>query len=226
MIHLAKIFLLVAAPALAVLLALLGLKTLSTNPLGWFLLLVGVIYTVGVVIAFYIRKKQFWESALKGTTTQEEQGDRSFWLITAGMMAAFYLPPIEYLYFAPVLTRTTWMSYSGAVIIILGISLFVWARRVLGTNYSGHVSVKEGQELVQNGPYRVLRHPAYMGYFLMALGIGLGYSSIAGLIVIFVLLLPVMVYRINLEEKMLAGHFREAYYEYARRTKRLVPGIW
>lgn len=226
MIPLAKIFLLVATPALAVLLALLGLKTLSTNPLGWFLMLVGVVYAAGVVIAFYIRKEQFWESTLKGTTTQEEPGDRSFWLITMGMMAAFYLPPIEYLFFAPVLPRTNWMAFSGAFIIILGISLFVWARRVLGTNYSGHVAVKEGQELVQNGPYRLLRHPAYMGYFLMALGIGLGYSSIAGLIVIFVLLLPVMVYRINVEERMLAGHFREAYYEYARRTKRFVPGIW
>lgn len=226
MSRIAKVFLIVLAPALAILLALLGFMTLPSNPLGWFLMLVGIVYAAGVVIVYLVRKEQFWESRKNGVTSQEERGDRSFWLITAGMAAAFYLPPIEYLYFEAVLPRTTWISYGGVGLVVLGIALFVWARRTLGANYSGHVSVKEAQELVQNGPYRLIRHPAYAGYLLMALGICAGYSSLSGLLAFLVLLLPGLNYRMNVEERLLSEHFGQAYREYARRTKRLVPGVW
>ncbi len=222
----AKFFLVVVAPILAVQLALLGFKTLSANPLGWFLMLVGVGYTAGVVIEYAIRKGRFWESALKGATTHEEHGDRSIWFITLGMIAAFYLSPLEYIYLPATLGRTTGMAFCGLGLVILGITLFVWARRTLGNNYSGHVSVKNGQALVQNGPYRFIRHPAYAGYFLMALGISLGYSSLTGLASVLVLLLPGLIYRIKVEERLLSEHFGEAYYQYTCRVKRLIPGIW
>ena len=52
MSQIAKFFLLVVAPILAMLLALLGVETIPANPLGWFLLLVGVVYIAGVVIVY------------------------------------------------------------------------------------------------------------------------------------------------------------------------------
>ena len=222
----AKFFLLVVAPIMAMLLALLGVETLPTNPLGWFLLLVGVIYTVGVVIVYVIRKERFWESPLHGAPTHEERGDRSFWFITLGILAPFYLSPLEYIYLTASLPRNAWMSFSGVGLVVLGIALFVWARRALGKSYSGHVSVKTGQTLVQSGPYRLIRHPAYAGYLLMALGISLGYSSLAGLASILVLLLPSLIYRMKVEERLLTKHFGEAYCQYADVVKRIIPGIW
>jgi protein-S-isoprenylcysteine O-methyltransferase Ste14 len=224
--HSATFFLVVIAPALAILLAWLGVETLPTNPCGWFLVLVGTAYAAGVVIVYYIRKERFWESSVSGATTQEEGGDRSYWFITAGMLAGFYLPPVEYLYFDAVLPRNGWFSYGGVGTVLLGAALFAWARRVLRSNYSGHVSVKSGQTLVQNGPYRFIRHPAYAGYFMMALGISLGYSSLAGLCAILLLLVPGLVYRIRVEEKLLEAHFGQQFRQYAARTARFVPGIW
>ena len=226
MSQIAKFFLIVVAPILAALLALLGVATLPANPLGWFLLLVGVAYTAGVVIVYAIRKERFWESPLDGAPTHEERGDRSLWFITLGMIAAFYLSPVEYLYLPAGLPRNAWLSFSGVGLVTLGIALFIWARRALGKSYSGHVSVKTGQALVQNGPYRLIRHPAYAGYLLMALGISLGYSSLAGLTSVLALLLPGLIYRVKVEEKLLTGHFGEAYRQYADRVKRLIPGIW
>jgi len=222
----AKIFLLVVAPILAMLLALLGVETLSTNPLGWFLVLVGVVYIAGIVIVFAIRKERFWESSLNGVPTHEEHGDRSLWLVTLGMVAAFYLSPAEYIYLPVSLPRTAWMAFSGLGLVILGTILFVWARRTLGKGYSGHVSVKTGQALVQSGPYRLIRHPAYTGYLLMAMGISLGYSSQAGLVSTFVLLLPSLIYRMKVEERLLTKHFGEAYRQYSEKIKRIIPGIW
>ena len=226
MTHKAQLFLLGVAPILAMLLALLGVATLPTNPLGWFLLLVGVAYTAGVIIVYIIRKERFWESALDGATTHEERGDRSLWFITLGMIAAFYLSPVEYRYLSAVLPRNAWLSLSGMGLVALGIALFVWARRTLGKNYSGHISVKNGQALVQSGPYRFIRHPAYAGYLLMALGISLGYSSLTGLTSVLALLLPGLIYRMKVEEKLLNNHFGDAYRQYICKTKRLIPGIW
>ena len=208
------------------LLALLGVETIFTNPLGWFLFLVGLAYLVGVVIVYWIRKERFWESTINGTTLLEEHGSLSYWLVTVSILVVFYLPPVAYLYFTAVLPRTTCMSTSGMALVILGTVLFVWARYTLRTNYSGHLIVKSGQTLVQSGPYCFIRHPAYAGYLLMAMGISLGYSSLAGLISVLVLLLPSLIFRIAVEEKLLVEHFGDAYRLYMRKIKRLIPGIW
>jgi len=112
------------------------------------------------------------------------------------------------------------------LLLSLGSVLFIWARRTLGKYYSGHVSVLESQPLVQSGPYRFIRHPAYAGYLLIAMGIALGYSSLVGVIMIPVLLIPSVIYRLFVEDKMLAERFGEKFKAYALRTARLVPRIW
>jgi protein-S-isoprenylcysteine O-methyltransferase Ste14 len=225
MSQIARFFLLTIAPLLAVALALLGIKTLPANPLGWFLLLIGMGFVTALIIVLAVRPQRFWESPIGGTTAQEEQGDRSFWFFTLGMIAVFYLSPMEYIEQSASLPQNTLMSFSGVGLVTLGIMLFVWARRALGKNYSGHLSVKTGQTLVQSGPYRLIRHPAYSGYLLMALGISLGYSSLAGLASFVFVLLPSLAYRISKEENLLSQYYGEAYRQYKLRTKRLIPWI-
>lgn len=226
MSRIATIFLVTVTPILAICLALLGFATMQTNLMGWFLLLTGIVYTVGTVIMTAVRRQRFWEAQAGEGTRLEEHGDRSFWLITLAMMAVFYLSPLEYLYIAACMPREAWNEYSGVGLVVAGSALFVWARRTLGAGYSGHVSVERGQNLVQSGPYRCMRHPAYAGYLSMAVGISLGYASLFGLASVFVLLLPSLIYRIHVEEKLLDEHFGEAYRRYARQVKRLVPGVW
>lgn len=220
------IFFIVITPLLAMLLALLGVETLSTNPLGWFLLLVGVVYIAGVGIVYFFHKERFWETALPETITNEERSGHSFWFITLGMISTFFLSPIEFITYSAFVPRPAWVSSIGLILVTFGTALFIWARYVLRVNYSGHISVKSGQILVQRGPYRFIRHPAYAGYLLMALGISLGYSSLAGLVSILILLLPSLAYRIKIEEKLLIKHYGEAYHQFMRTTKRLIPWIW
>ena len=222
----ATIFLLIVAPGLAILLVFLGIETLRTNILGWFLLLTGILYTVGILIDGYIRREEFWGAKQGGDNFQEERGDRSFWPIALGIMAVFFLSPVEYLYFASFLPRTVWVETVGTGLVILGSILFVWARRTLGKHYSGHVSVKKEQKLVQSGPYRIIRHPAYAGYLLMAFGLALGYSSLLGFVANLLILLPATVYRISVEDRILAEHFSTKFEKYIQKKKRLLPGIW
>lgn len=222
----AVFFLVIVTLGLTVLLAWLGLLTLRLNLLGWFLLISGSIYFFGIIIVYWIRGIQFWRPRAEGEMLNEEHGDWSFWLITIGMIAAFYLPPLEYLFAPVVLPRAVWMQIVGLLVILLGTFLFIWAGRVLGHFYSGHVSVIEGQPLVQHGPYRIIRHPAYVGYLLISLGISLGFSSLSGFAAVIFVTLPSIVYRLHVEEKLLAEHLGEAFKIYANKTKRLIPFVW
>jgi protein-S-isoprenylcysteine O-methyltransferase Ste14 len=226
MSRVAIFFLVVMILGLALVLSFLGFATIESNLLGWFLLLTGLVYFFGVVVIYWIRGIRFWGPRAKGKIVKEERTDWSFWGIVAGMIAAFYLPPVEFLYFKNILPLGLWMQITGWILILCGSVLFVWARRTLGKYYSGHVSLVEGQPLVQDGPYRFLRHPAYLGYLLIAIGIAVGYSSLVGMIVIPSALLPAVIYRLSIEDQLLSEHFGYHFKEYASKTARLIPGLW
>lgn len=224
--RIAVFFLLVITPLLAVFLALLGVETIPTNPLGWFLMLVGIVYAAGMIIAYTFKQNRFWEVVGNRDALDEERGDRSFWFITLGMVVVLFVSPLEFLFVPAFLPRNHGLSSSGVGLVVIGVILFTWARVVLKREYSGHLKVRSGHQLVQAGPYAVIRHPAYAGYLFMSLGVSLGYSSIVGLVSILVILLPSLVYRIHVEEKLLGDYFGEEYYQYAKTVKRLIPWVW
>jgi protein-S-isoprenylcysteine O-methyltransferase Ste14 len=221
-----RFFLVLLVPPLAGLLAWLGWKTLATYWMGWFLLIIGNIFFWGFIITIWIKRNPFNNPEIEGKTTHEEKGDHSFWLILPGFMIAFFFSPAEALWFARWLPHTWLMQVTGLVLVIFSSVFFVWARRTIRKNYSGQLRVTETQELIQSGPYRCIRHPAYLSYILMALGTGIGYSSLVGICSVPILLLPAFVYRIRVEERLLALRFGELYRGYASRTSHLIPWIW
>jgi protein-S-isoprenylcysteine O-methyltransferase Ste14 len=213
-----RVFLLVFGNALALLLALLALETTPTNFLGWFLLAISIAYGAGGVI-------YLWRTHDAEDTTRAESGSRSFWWIMPGFVAIFFAPPLEFL-FLPILPHTLWLEITGLIFILLGLLVRVWTRLTIGRMYSGYLRVKIGHILITDGPYRVVRHPGYAGFVLMALGLAIGYCSVIGLVSIPLLLLPGLAYRMHIEERLLAEQFGEEYIDYVRRSKRLIPGIW
>ena len=214
-----RIFLLVIGNALALILALLGLETTPTNFLGWFTMAVSIAYGAGGVI-------YFWLSRDKETVLLSEQGNRSFWWILPGLVAIFFAPPAEFLFLNPILPRGIGMELAGLLLLLLGLCVRVWTRMFLRGQHSGYLRVKVGHLLVTDGPYRFIRHPGYTGFLLMALGLCIGYSSLIGLIAIPVLLLPGLAYRMRVEERLLVRQFGDEYRDYARNSKKLIPGIW
>jgi protein-S-isoprenylcysteine O-methyltransferase Ste14 len=130
------------------------------------------------------------------------------------------------MYLEPMLPRTMAFQATGGAFFLAGLVLLVWARLALRSSYTAYLAVQGGQRLVDRGPYGIVRHPAYLGQLLMALGMALGYSSVTGLAAVPILLFPGLAYRIQVEERLLAATLGEAYAEYARRTRRLIPGLW
>lgn len=115
---------------------------------------------------------------------------------------------------------------SGLLLFVLGLSLRWWAIVHLGRWFTVNLALALGQPLVQDGPYRWLRHPSYTGALLAMLGIGLCLAHPLALLALSVLVWIPFLRRIVLEEKLLAEAFGPRWTAYAQRTRRLLPGLW
>lgn len=111
----------------------------------------------------------------------------------------------------------------GVVFIVLGVTLRWYAIRTLGRFFTRDVAVSPDQPVVQNGPYRLIRHPAYSGTFLTMLGVGLAMANWASLVALLVCVFAGHFYRVRIEEKALIRSIGQPYVDYMRRTRRFIP---
>jgi protein-S-isoprenylcysteine O-methyltransferase Ste14 len=118
-----------------------------------------------------------------------------------------------------------WCGWCGAVIFAAALWL-LWRSHVdLGTNFSPELQLKNEHSLVTHGVFRHIRHPIYSAHLLWALAqILLLQNWIAGFSLL-VFQLPLYVYRIPREEKMMLDTFGEEYEVYMETTSRLIPRV-
>ncbi len=119
-----------------------------------------------------------------------------------------------------------WSLAAGLVVMWLGIAVRVWAVVVLGKSFRTTVEVDPGQPVVDRGPYRFVRHPAYTGMLLISVGVGLAFGNWPSLAALVLLPLAATLRRITVEEAALAEILGPPYLAYQQRTKRLVPRVW
>jgi protein-S-isoprenylcysteine O-methyltransferase Ste14 len=91
----------------------------------------------------------------------------------------------------------------------------------LGHYYSHMVREVDNHKIIDSGPYKYIRHPAYAGMIIAHFGIVLFFLNPATLLIFFLMFIPAIILRIFIEEKTL---FRiEGYFNYAENRKRLIP---
>jgi protein-S-isoprenylcysteine O-methyltransferase Ste14 len=141
----------------------------------------------------------------------------SVWASVAiGMWVAFLVPGTA------IKSGRTAVFIFGLFLMLAGMALRWYSIRVLGTSFTCEVSTRPGQEVIQAGPYRWVRHPSYTGGLITLLGVlvcCVNWASLAAMIVA----LAGYSYRIRIEERALAHDLGPAYQDYMRRTKRLIP---
>jgi protein-S-isoprenylcysteine O-methyltransferase Ste14 len=122
--------------------------------------------------------------------------------------------------------RNGFFGITGVVLDLAGVGFAIWARLALGTNWSGIVATtKQGHELVQTGPYAIVRHPIYAGMVLAAVGTALTRGTLASYAGLAALLVALMI-RVNFEEKLMGARFGESHEAYRRQTSKLIPHVW
>lgn len=178
-----------------------------------------------VLVSLMVAMEAYASSLQRDGAEQRDKGSLLFvYLLTGGGFAvAFSLwgrghPP------APRLGD--WALWAGAAVALAGIALRVWSIRTLGQYFTYVVKVSADQAVVENGPYRLLRHPSYTGGLLTGIGIGLSMRYGLGPVIVGGGMLAGYLMRIGVEERALAETIGEPYRAYMRRTKRLIPFIW
>jgi len=115
----------------------------------------------------------------------------------------------------------------GIVTLIVGGAIVWWATSDLADLGGGTPSpFRPPKKLVTQGSYRFCRHPMWLGYDIMALGVILLLGSTGSLCISFPLFLGGQIIFLRKEEKILLAKFPQAYREYQQTTAMLLPHLF
>lgn len=128
------------------------------------------------------------------------------------------------LWFPSIWCAPGYANFAGIFIFLCGIIYRLWAIRTLGQFYSHKVRKIEEHQIVDSGPYRIIRHPAYAGMIVANAGLTLYFFNWVTLAIFLFVLTPSIILRIFIEEKML--YEIEGYADFAKKRSRLFPGLW
>jgi protein-S-isoprenylcysteine O-methyltransferase Ste14 len=112
-------------------------------------------------------------------------------------------------------------EYAGYTLVLAGTAWAVWSVRFLGRSIS---VIAQAREVVDRGPYRLVRHPLYVGEIVSSLGVAIVVGTVWALCV-WVALCALQVYRALREEQVLLRAL-PGYRSYRARTAALLPGIF
>ncbi|HUY39468.1 MAG TPA: isoprenylcysteine carboxylmethyltransferase family protein [Candidatus Binataceae bacterium] len=120
----------------------------------------------------------------------------------------------------PVSPSTGWLMVVGIVLEMVGVALSQIARIYMGRSF-GILPANRG--LVSKGPFSSVRHPIYLGWLILTIGFAFSYPTARNVLLI-VASIPFLVWRIQMEEGLLA--LEPAYRVYQQKVRfRLWPGV-
>lgn len=117
------------------------------------------------------------------------------------------------------------IRYIGLFIAIPGFVLMQAGEKYLAKQFSIEVTLQKDHKLIQSGPYKVIRHPRYLGILIFFTGISLTFRSLLGIFIVLALA-GVLIWRVFAEEKMMREEFGKEWEEYQANTWRLIPYIF
>jgi protein-S-isoprenylcysteine O-methyltransferase len=179
----------------------------------------GLVYLISELLLTVTRR-----SRSRTGTKQDRSTLRVLWLIimasvAAGIYVAGYWP-------AAALPHGRMFAFAGVVLFFAGLLLRWWAIITLGRFFTVDVTIEKDHELVEQGPFRIVRHPSYTGVLLAFVGFALSLRNWAALLVILLPIGAAFIHRMNVEEDALSRALGRRYADYMKRTKRLVPFVY
>ena len=188
---------------------------------GWVVLVIWFMPGLAAGIFFYKRDPELLERRMRAKEKVREQKllMTCFYVI---FFISFVLPGIDHRFgwSRPPL----WLTLLGQVLLLASYLMTFWVVRV-NRFASRTIQVDPGQTVISTGPYRIVRHPMYLGGSVMLLAMPLALGSYWALPA-FALLIPALVLRLLNEEKILRQEL-PGYSAYCLRTRfRLVPFLW
>jgi len=140
-----------------------------------------------------------------------------------------YYPPLVWIpfvvaYFFPVaIDLPLPLRLVGLAIAVASALFAAWAMWSLGKSYGIRMDLYEGHRLVTEGPYRITRHPMYLGIVSFHMGATIAMESLALLVITLVYVIPFTLVRIRAEDQVLAAGFGEEFRAFSGRVPAFMP---
>lgn len=116
------------------------------------------------------------------------------------------------------------IRYIGLVFYLIFSWVQIWSFKTLGENYAQEILVFKDHQLVEKGPFRLIRHPQYLSQILLDLGAAIATLSFI-LFPVAVIQIPFLFMRASLEDQMLEKYFGEKWKSYKQNTGSILPFI-
>jgi protein-S-isoprenylcysteine O-methyltransferase len=182
-------------------------------------LLLGLVYLISELLLTATRR-----SRSRNGTKQDRSTLRVVWLvIMVSVVAGIYVAKH---WSVAALPHHPTFVVAGVVLFVAGLLLRWWAIITLGRFFTVDVTIEKDHQVVERGPFRMVRHPSYTGVLLAFVGLALTLDNWAALLVILLPISAAFIHRMNVEENALSDALGSQYTDYMRRTKRLVPFVY
>lgn len=175
-----KLFLFIGI-VIGVLTACLGLETKYSNHLGWALLLAGTAFTT--VGCLYLGALFFRDGG------KQPVRDRSLWPPILGVLVISLVTPLEYLYLPGVLPRSDFAQDAGLILFSGGLITYLLSLQPAEPEKPRTNQSLPKEVTVLTAFSHLSRSTLLAGLLLMMFGLGIGYSSLLGLSILFLLVL-------------------------------------
>ncbi len=116
--------------------------------------------------------------------------------------------------------------YIGISFYLLGLVLRYVSTLYLGKYFTRDVSVEKTQSLVSNGPYKILRHPLYLGLFLLTISVPLFFGNIIAFFYSNIIMGYVLNHRMKIEEMNMELLLNDTYRNWKKDRYRFIPFIY
>ena len=157
---------------------------------------------------------------------ETEKEDRAFVVLASLVFVLVLLVSLwEFVTVQGMVFRLNAFSVTGLVLFVVGVSIRLVGKRTLGKYYSYGLRVLPDHKLVTGGIYKYVRHPISLAVLVYDPGIPLIFSSLYGFLITLALV-PLVLYRIKVEERMLIQKFGDEYHDYMKRTKKIIPFLY
>jgi protein-S-isoprenylcysteine O-methyltransferase Ste14 len=190
----------------------------------WRFALLGALASVAWVAGEYYARRLTWrKGAPRPRSSHIDQS--TYPIIAVGLVVSLAADAVVFL-LGPSADLPLWVAGLGLALMGTGLGLRIWAMATLGRFFTNPITIRDDQYIVRDGPYRRLRHPAYTGGLLLAIGLPLVLGSALAFGIALVACGFAYIWRIRIEERVLLERFGPRYVEYQRETSRLVPGLY
>ncbi|SHJ12250.1 Protein-S-isoprenylcysteine O-methyltransferase Ste14 [Clostridium cavendishii DSM 21758] len=172
------------------------------------------------ITGYFIKRNP--EFLARRTNTKQAKESKKTPLFFKAYYLGFILPGIDFRFHWS--NEPLWLVILSNIIAFLAY-IFIFYVFKENSYASTVIQVENEQKVISSGPYKVVRHPMYLGMIIMMLFMPLALGSYFSIIPM-ALIMPIIVIRIKNEEETLLKELN-GYKEYSSKIRyRLIPLIW